>query len=762
MRRPGDVRRDRAATRRAGRLSAVAHRLRAVGLFVVLSAATITAPPNATPADAAAPAPPPRVTFTSTTADLGGDRRAVAGDFNGDSVDDLVWFGPGAEDELALGTSTGVFTTIALTTPARRTPVRGDFNGDGYDDLLWHGPGTDHLALGNPALGEPGGSFTTTDLTAPDGRKALPGDFNGDGNGDIVWYGPGPDDRLDLGASGATFTTTTVAAPDDRTPLPGDFDGDGNDDALWYAAGSRGDPVLYGSGAGTFTRSPQAVDGTFRPFPGDFDGDGRTDVFWFGPRTTPDETWYGNADRSFTHASTSIGGDRTPIVANFNESGTDVRTDVLWYGAGAATDRLWLGTGTRGTFATSTVTRGGQFAVVTGDFDGSSGADVLWHRPSPGSDQLWLSTRRPHLTVETFLDGADLPDGNLGVPWDLAWTPDGALLFDERSGDLNLRLADGTIRELTADQSDLYATGEGGMLGLAIDPGFATNRRFYSCQGQREGSAYDIQVVGWQLDAGYTTATRVADPLVGGLPVASPTAASPGRHSGCRLRFGPDGFLWIGTGDTASPTLPQDRSSLGGKILRVVASTGAAAPGNPFVGDADPGTDPRVYNYGHRNVQGLALRPGTSQMWSVEHGTFRDDEVNLLAAGANYGWDPVPASGPLFYDESQPMTDLVRHPDAVAARRSSGNPTNAWSGAQFLTGAQWGTWEGALAVAALKDSQLHVMFFTDDGTFIRQEIPAELDGTEGRLRTPMLGPDGSLYLTTSESSGNRILRVTPT
>ena len=115
---------------------------------------------------------------------------------------------------------------------------------------------------------------------------------------------------------------------------------------------------------------------------------------------------------------------------------------------------------------------------------------------------------------------------------------------------------------------------------------------------------------------------------------------STGRHSGCRPRFGPDGRLWIGTGDAAMPTVPQSPTSLGGKVLRVNTS-GKGVPGNapaPF--------DPRIYTYGHRNVQGIAFSPG-GKAYSIEHGTGRDDEVNRLFAGANYGWDPRPLSGPL-------------------------------------------------------------------------------------------------------------------
>ena len=119
-----------------------------------------------------------------------------------------------------------------------------------------------------------------------------------------------------------------------------------------------------------------------------------------------------------------------------------------------------------------------------------------------------------------------------------------------------------------------------------------------------------------------------------------------------------------------------------------------ARAGNPFAS--------RVYSYGHRNVQGLALRPGTSQMWSVEHGPTVDDEINLLSPGGNYGWDPVPTeSTDPSYNEKVPMTDLGKYPDAVEARWSSGNPTLATSGGIFLDGADWEEWEGRLAVAAL-------------------------------------------------------------
>ena len=329
----------------------------------------------------------------------------------------------------------------------------------------------------------------------------------------------------------------------------------------------------------------------------------------------------------------------------------------------------------------------------------------------------------------------------LSIPWDLTFTPDETMLFTQRSGALKARLTDGTVQTVTADMSDFRASGEGGLMGIVVDPSFGSNRRFYTCQTHM--SPREVQVIAWTINADYTEATRVDDPLVDGI-------AGGGRHSGCRLRFGQSGYLWIATGDSAVGTNPQDLNSLGGKVLRVNASTGAGAPSNPFT------SSPRVYTYGHRNVQGLALRPGPCRMWSVEHGSTRDDEINLLTSGGNYGWDPVPG-----YNESVPMTDLTKYPNAVEAKWSSGSPTLATSGGIFLEGSHWGEWEGRLAVASLKNSTLRVFEFAQDGTLLSEVVVPELDGTYGRLRTPMMGPDGALFVTTSNGSNDSILRVVP-
>ena len=345
---------------------------------------------------------------------------------------------------------------------------------------------------------------------------------------------------------------------------------------------------------------------------------------------------------------------------------------------------------------------------------------------------------KPRLTITTLAS-------NLTIPWDLDFTPDGTMLFTERAGKLSARLTDGTVQAVTAALGDVYAVGESGLMAIVVDPNFTTNRRFYTCQAH---TGPEVQVIAWTIDSGYTAATRAADPLVGGIPAK----ANSGRHSGCRLRFGPDGHLWVATGDAATGSTPQDKNSLGGKVLRVNPSTGAGVAGNPFA------AAPRIYSFGHRNIQGLALRPGTRQMWVVEHGPTTDDEINLLASGGNYGWDPT-RPGSTYY-EGVPMTDLTKFPGAVPAKWSSGRPTLATSGGVFLEGDGWRGWEGRLAVASLKDRSLRLFEFNSGGDLVSEVHVSSLSNSYGRLRTPMLGPDGALYLTTSNgSAADRILRV---
>jgi glucose/arabinose dehydrogenase len=349
--------------------------------------------------------------------------------------------------------------------------------------------------------------------------------------------------------------------------------------------------------------------------------------------------------------------------------------------------------------------------------------------------------------------------GGLSHVWDLGFLPGGQVLVSEREGKLSLLSGTqpgATVQPVRADLDDVYARGEGGLMGLVVHPDFAQSRRFTTCQTHAEGgSATDVRLITWQLSADGSAAERVRDPLVGGLPIASS-----GRHSGCRPTMAADGTLLVGTGDTARGTISQDLNSLGGKVLRIELATGAAPADNPFI-DAQNPAQRLIWDYGHRNVQGVAVQPGTGEAYSAEHGPSSDDEVNRLQPGANYGWDPSQGGSVSGYDESVPMTDLERFPDAVPAAWSSGRPVEAVSGAAFLSGPQWGELDGVLAVGALRGQKLLLMTIGADGAVSQVRVPAPLDGQFGRLRAVRLAPDGALFVSTSNGDDDKVLRIDP-
>ena len=352
--------------------------------------------------------------------------------------------------------------------------------------------------------------------------------------------------------------------------------------------------------------------------------------------------------------------------------------------------------------------------------------------PAPGSAH---PGPLPSLSVTTVLDGLD-------KPWDVVVAPDGTVLTGERSGRFVIRDSAGVQRELDADLGDLYAAGETGLMGIALATDFAASRTIYTCQGVRGDAGNRIGVMSWTVDPEWTRLSRTGS-VVDDIPVADG-----GRHGGCRILAHPDGTLYIGTGDNAEPTFPQDRNSLGGKVLHVNADGTAAA-------DAPD----RIFTLGHRNVQGLAIRPGTDQIFEVEQGTSRDDELNLLVPGGNYGYRPDRRSS--VYDESVPMTDPDRVPGALPAVWSSGDPTIATPDVTFTDGEQWGSWNGAAVISSQQGEKLVFLALSEDGTEYVAEAEA-LNGTYGRLRslTP-IGSDGGFLLTTDNGSDDQVLLVTP-
>lgn len=337
---------------------------------------------------------------------------------------------------------------------------------------------------------------------------------------------------------------------------------------------------------------------------------------------------------------------------------------------------------------------------------------------------------------------------DLDNPWDVQRLPGGTLLVTERDRARLSAYSDGARRTVEFPEESIWVSGETGLMSLEVDPDFADNSRFYTCSGwNRSDGSHDVRVVAWELDAGITRATRV-ETLLAGLPTTS------GRHGGCRLLIADNGALLVGTGDAAVGTHPRDLTSLGGKTLRLDPDTGRPWSANPYA-LADNKRKRYVFTYGHRNVQGLAQRKDGT-LWSVEHGSYRDDEVNRLRPGGDYGWHPVPG-----YDESVPMTDQSLPGVQVAARWRSGEPTLATSGAAWVYGRKWGRLDGTLAVAALKASRVVFMKFDARGRLQWTRAPEELRQL-GRLRSVTLTPDRALLLTTDNDGGtDAILRINP-
>jgi glucose/arabinose dehydrogenase len=347
----------------------------------------------------------------------------------------------------------------------------------------------------------------------------------------------------------------------------------------------------------------------------------------------------------------------------------------------------------------------------------------------------------PPLTVTTIASGLD-------IPWDVKSIGGGRLLITERTSKRLLLWQSGQVRPIAFPSSTVWASGETGLMGLAVDPGFSSNRRFYTCQGGFRGAGvHDVRVNAWTLNASLTTA-RLSRTLIHGLPATS------GRHGGCRLLITDYGALMVGTGDAATGTNPRNLSSLGGKTLRLNRLTGAPWPSNPFIRSRSLNAR-YVTSFGHRNVQGLTQRSDGS-IWSVEQGTFRDDEVNRISAGGDYGYHPVPG-----YNEQVPMTDQRLPGTQINARWRSGDPTIATSGAAWVLGRQWGANNGTLAVAALKAERVLFMRFSSAGTLQYVRTPAALRQF-GRLRSVTRLGNGDLLITTSNGGGtDRVLRVRP-
>jgi len=327
--------------------------------------------------------------------------------------------------------------------------------------------------------------------------------------------------------------------------------------------------------------------------------------------------------------------------------------------------------------------------------------------------------------IETELNFEDAPAlttyvQNRSVIWAMDFLPDNRMIFTERNGSVSIVEADGRVEEIL--QVNVHATGESGLHGVAVDPDFDQNSFVYLYYTYRAaGEDTQNRVSRYTFENGVLSDENI---LVDNIPGAS-------THDGGRIKFGPDSFLYITTGDAQAPSLSQDRNSLAGKILRTTRD-GEPAPGNPF--------DTLIYSYGHRNPQGITWDE-EGRLWSTEHGPRAQDELNLIEVGANYGWPEITGTD----SRADMRTPIIQ----------SGQSTWAPAGAAY--------YNGSIFFVGLRGSALY------EYNIITKELTTHLKDNFGRIRDVVRNTDGFLYIATSNRDGrgvptdedDRILRINP-
>jgi len=383
-------------------------------------------------------------------------------------------------------------------------------------------------------------------------------------------------------------------------------------------------------------------------------------------------------------------------------------------------------------------------------------------------------------------------------PWDMAFLKDGTMFFTEKCKGLSVRTPNGDVKKLLGVggssgfanvKDDLFCDGQAGVQGVAIDPDFDSNRYVYLYSSSRGANrtygGYNNILMRMKVGSSMSDVSDIVEIIndFGYKPKKSNHPfGGPGAHNGGRVRFGPDGFIYVAIGDNHSGEGPQSPTQLRGKILRVDRDGKAAAGNKP-----PSGFDARVFTYGHRNPQGIAFRPGTGEPFVSENGPWHSDEVTKLENGGNGGWDPRGnvngrpecPDGYCGYSPNQmgalppkeraafmPMTDLKAYPNAMKPAWNNNGLSQGMCGSVFLVGKQWKEWEGRLAVGYAgigihgtpTGNRIDILDISKDGKSAKRE---ELlwPTFAGRFRHVSLDHQGNLYVA-DEASG-MIYKVSP-
>lgn len=391
------------------------------------------------------------------------------------------------------------------------------------------------------------------------------------------------------------------------------------------------------------------------------------------------------------------------------------------------------------------------------------------------------------LQHEIVLDG-------LENPWDMAFLNDGTMFFTEKCKGLSVRMPSGDVMPLLgmggaegypANADDLFCEGQAGMMGVAVDPAFADNRRLYVYSTSNMSDPHTNRLMRFTVAddfSGVADRTDIVDDVPYKMAASDHPFGGPGAHNGGRVRFDAEGHLFLTTGDNHNSAVPQSPTLMGSKVLRL-DTDGNAAEGNT----PPEGFDPRTYTYGHRNVQGIAFHPENGTVITAEHGPWHSDEITVLVNGGNAGWDPRPdmagrgacpddycgyspnqEGGMDRYERASfmPMTDTETYPDAMPPIWDNNGWSQGTSSAAFLEGAQWGDWDGAMVVGIMGigfggtpiGQRIDVIQLNDAGDEVVDVTEMTLPMEAGRFRSVVLGPDGSLYAAVDEGT---IHKLTP-
>jgi glucose/arabinose dehydrogenase len=348
----------------------------------------------------------------------------------------------------------------------------------------------------------------------------------------------------------------------------------------------------------------------------------------------------------------------------------------------------------------------------------------------PAQSPLVSQPAQTNTSQQTYR--AEIAAEGLDVPWDMAFVPDGRIFITERTGTVRVmeqgKLLSEPVLALKSAGAAFVNKGESGLLGIAADPNFNSNGFLYVYHTYEDKGNMRNRVIRLAVKNNKAAIDKV---IIDGIPGQS-------NHDGGRIRIGPDGMLYITTGDAQETKLSQDSASLAGKILRLTLD-GAIPADNPIKGSP-------VYSMGHRNPQGLAWHPVTKKLYASEHGQSAHDEINLIEPGANYGWpliqgdETTPKSGSSASAAAKLRTPLIH----------SSNETWAPSGMTFV---QQGPWQGQLLVANLSGSQLLKLTLQEGDPTRFSKVEKLYKNEWGRLRSISEGTEGTLYILTNNRDG---------